>query len=194
MSQAVDPSHFRARTASEFATFAAGCFWGVQHVFLEEYPPSQNKGILKTSVGYTGGLESAQNPTYKEVCTGTTNHAEALRIEFDPSTIQYGELVEFFYCTHDPTSLNKQGRNTGTQYRSTIFTHSPEQRKIAEDVTRKVQEEHFKNETIVTQIEEAGPWYDAEEYHQLYLFKEPSGYHCPTHRKHWEKHRVINTA
>jgi peptide-methionine (S)-S-oxide reductase len=82
-----------AHTQSEIATFAAGCFWGVEHIFLKEYPPSQNKGILKTSVGYTGGLEKAQNPTYREVCTGATNHAEALRIEFDPSTIQYGELV-----------------------------------------------------------------------------------------------------
>lgn len=78
---------------NEIATFAAGCFWGVEHIFLKEYPPSQNKGILKTSVGYTGGLEKAQNPTYREVCTGTTDHAEALRIEFDPSIIQYGELV-----------------------------------------------------------------------------------------------------
>ncbi|KAG1718723.1 peptide methionine sulfoxide reductase MsrA [Suillus paluster] len=191
MSHAVDTSHYRAALSSgahpqsETATFAAGCFWGVEHIFLKEYPPSQNKGILKTSVGYTGGLESAQTPTYREVCTGTTNHAEALRIEFDPSTINYGELVEFFYRTHDPTTVNRQGGDAGTQYRSAIFTHSPEQRTIAEEVTRKVQEEHFKGQTIVTEIEEAGPWYDAEEYHQLYLFKEPSGYQCPTHRKHW---------
>lgn len=191
MSHAVDTSHYRAalssgaHTQSEIATFAAGCFWGVEHIFLKEYPPSQNKGILKTSVGYTGGLEKAQNPTYREVCTGATNHAEALRIEFDPSTIQYGELVEFFYRTHDPTTMNRQGGDAGTQYRSAIFTHSPEQRKIAEDVTRKVQEEHFKDQKIVTEIEEAGQWYDAEEYHQLYLFKEPNGYQCPTHRKHW---------
>ncbi|KAG1775685.1 peptide methionine sulfoxide reductase MsrA [Suillus placidus] len=191
MAHAVDTSHYRAtlssgaHTQSEIATFAAGCFWGVEHIFLKEYPPSQNKGILKTSVGYTGGLEKAQNPTYREVCTGTTNHAEALRIEFDPSTIQYEELVEFFYRTHDPTALNRQGGDVGTQYRSAIFTHSPEQSKIAEDVTRKVHEEHFKGQTIVTEIEEAGQWYDAEEYHQLYLFKEPNGYQCPTHKKHW---------
>jgi len=190
MSHSVDPSHYRApfsnaHIQSETATFAAGCFWGVEHIFLKEYPPSQNKGILKTSVGYTGGKESAQNPTYGEVCNGTTNHAEALKIEFDPSILQYGELVEFFYRTHDPTTLNRQGSDMGTQYRSAIFTHSPEQTKIAEDITRKVQEEHFKGQTIMTQIEEAGQWYDAEEYHQLYLFKEPNGYQCPTHRKHW---------
>jgi len=190
MSRAVDLSHYRAplsgiHTQSETATFAGGCFWGVEHIFLKEYPPSQNKGILKTSVGYTGGKESAQNPTYGEVCNGTTYHAEALKIDFDPSIIPYGELVEFFYRTHDPTTVNRQGGDMGTQYRSAIFTHSPEQRQIAEDITRKVQEEHFKGQTIVTQIEEAGPWYDAEEYHQLYLFKEPNGYQCPTHRKHW---------
>ncbi|KAG1821382.1 peptide methionine sulfoxide reductase MsrA [Suillus fuscotomentosus] len=189
MSHAVDTSHYRAALSSgaqsEIATFAAGCFWGVEHIFLKEYPPSQNKGILKTSVGYTGGLEKAQNPTYREVCTGTTDHAEALRIEFDPSIIQYGELVEFFYRTHDPTTPNRQGGDVGTQYRSVIFTHSPEQSKIAEDVTRKVQEEHFKGQTIATEIKEAGQWYDAEEYHQLYLFKEPNGYQCPTHKKHW---------
>ncbi|KAG1807170.1 peptide methionine sulfoxide reductase [Suillus subaureus] len=172
-------------TQSEIATFAGGCFWGVEHIFLKEYPPSQNKGILKTSVGYTGGLEKAQSPTYREVCTGTTDHAEALRIEFDPSIVQYGELVEFFYRTHDPTTLNRQGGDVGTQYRSTIFTHSPEQSKIAKDVTQKVQEEHFKGQKIVTGIEEAGQWYDAEEYHQLHLFKEPNGYQCPTHKKHW---------
>jgi len=80
-------------TQRETATFAGGCFWGVEHIFLKEYPPSQNKGILKTSVGYTGGKESAQNPTYGDVCSGTTNHAEALKIEFDPSIIPYGELV-----------------------------------------------------------------------------------------------------
>jgi peptide-methionine (S)-S-oxide reductase len=82
-----------AHVRSETATFAGGCFWGVEHIFLKEYPPAQNKGILKTSVGYTGGKESAQNPTYRELCDGTTNHAEALKIDFDPSIIQYGELV-----------------------------------------------------------------------------------------------------
>jgi len=82
-----------AHTRTETATFAGGCFWGVEHIFLKEYPPSQNKGILKTAVGYTGGKDSAQNPTYREVCGGATNHAEALKIEFDPSIVPYGELV-----------------------------------------------------------------------------------------------------
>ncbi|KAF8841627.1 PMSR-domain-containing protein [Paxillus ammoniavirescens] len=188
----IDPSHYRSAMTSapqkpEIATFAAGCFWGVEHIFLKHYPPSQNKGILKTAVGYTGGKDSSVGPSYQEVCSGTTNHAEALRIEFDPSVVSYDELVEFFYRTHDPTTVNKQGADTGTQYRSAIFTHSPEQTTVAKRVTEEVQAKHFtpKGKEIVTEILEAGPWYDAELYHQLYLFKNPDGYQCPTHRLHW---------
>ncbi|KAI4524235.1 peptide methionine sulfoxide reductase, partial [Schizophyllum commune Loenen D] len=171
----------------ELATFAGGCFWGVEHIFLKHFPPSQNKGILKTAVGYTGGRDDATDPSYKEVCTGATQHAEALRVEFDPSVVGYAELVDFFYRTHDPTTVNRQGADTGTQYRSAIFTHSPEQEAIAKRVTEEVQAKHFtpKGEKIVTQIVPAGKWWDAEEYHQLYLFKNPSGYQCPTHRLHW---------
>ncbi|KIJ08734.1 hypothetical protein PAXINDRAFT_172795 [Paxillus involutus ATCC 200175] len=171
----------------EIATFAAGCFWGVEHIFLKHYPPSQNKGILKTAVGYTGGKDSPAGPSYQEVCSGTTNHAEALRIEFDPSVVSYDELVEFFYRTHDPTTVNKQGADTGTQYRSAIFTHSPEQTTVAKCVTEEVQAKHFtpNGKKIVTEILEAGSWYDAESYHQLYLFENPEGYQCPTHRLHW---------
>ncbi|KAI5822814.1 peptide methionine sulfoxide reductase [Schizophyllum commune Tattone D] len=176
-----------APTTTELATFAGGCFWGVEHIFLKHFPPSQNKGIIKTSVGYTGGRDDATDPSYKQVCTGATQHAEALRVEFDPSVVGYAELVEFFYRTHDPTTVNRQGADTGTQYRSAIFTHSPEQEAIAKRVTEEVQAKHFtpKGEKIVTQIVPAGKWWDAEEYHQLYLFKNPSGYQCPTHRLHW---------
>ncbi|KDQ56106.1 hypothetical protein JAAARDRAFT_36893 [Jaapia argillacea MUCL 33604] len=172
---------------TEVATFASGCFWGVEHIFLKHFPPSQNKGIVNTAVGYTGGKESAKNPDYQSVCTGRTDHAEAVRIEFDPSIVKYDELVEFFYRTHDPTTKNRQGADTGTQYRSAIFTHSPEQATIAKRVTQEVQKAHFDSQgkSIVTEILEAGPWWDAEEYHQLYLFKNPSGYQCPTHRLHW---------
>ncbi|KAF9078114.1 peptide methionine sulfoxide reductase [Rhodocollybia butyracea] len=187
-----DPSAFRvmssdASASIQVATFAAGCFWGVEHIFLKHYPPTENKGILKTAVGYTGGKASVQNPGYREVCSGETDHAEALRIEFDPSVVSYAELVEFFYRTHEPTTLNRQGNDRGTQYRSAIFTHSPDQFEVAKRVTAEVQAKHFtpKGETIVTQIAEAGPWYDAEQYHQLYLFKNPSGYQCPTHRLQW---------
>ncbi|KAL1760691.1 peptide methionine sulfoxide reductase [Schizophyllum commune] len=176
-----------APTKTELATFAGGCFWGVEHIFLKHYPPSQNKGIIKTSVGYTGGKEDATEPSYKQVCSGATQHAEALRIEFDPSVVGYAELVEFFYRTHDPTTVDRQGGDTGTQYRSAIFTHSPEQAAVARRVTEEVQARHFapRGTQIVTQILPAGPWWDAEEYHQLYLFKNPGGYQCATHRLHW---------
>ncbi|KAI0686933.1 peptide methionine sulfoxide reductase [Cytidiella melzeri] len=171
----------------EVATFAAGCFWGVEHIFLKHYPIKQNKGILKTAVGYTGGHENAENPNYRQVCSGSTNHAEALRIEFDPTVVKYDELVEFFYRTHDPTTVNRQGGDTGTQYRSAIYYNTPEQLEIAKRVTEEVQAKHFspKGKKIVTSIEAAGPWWDAEDYHQEYLHKNPSGYQCPTHRLHW---------
>ncbi|KAI9573469.1 peptide methionine sulfoxide reductase MsrA [Boletus coccyginus] len=188
----IDPSYYRSAMSSapqqpEIATFAAGCFWGVEHIFLKHYPPSEKRGILKTAVGYTGGKNSSVDPSYREVCDGTTEHAEALRIEFDPSVVTYDELVEFFYRTHDPTTVNKQGADTGTQYRSAIFTHSPEQESIAKRVTEEVRAKHFtpKGRKIVTEILQAGPWYDAEDYHQLYLFKNPRGYQCPTHTLHW---------
>ncbi|KAK0497718.1 peptide methionine sulfoxide reductase [Armillaria luteobubalina] len=186
-----DNSLYRASgamsAATEIATFASGCFWGVEHIFLKHYPPAQGKGIIKTSVGYTGGKDTSQNPGYRAVCSGETGHAEAVKIEFDPAIVKYDELVEFFYRTHDPTTANRQGADTGTQYRSAIFTNSPEQEAIAKRVTEEVQVRHFtpKGKTIVTEILEAGPWWDAEEYHQLYLFKNPSGYQCPTHRLHW---------
>ncbi|KAK0189732.1 peptide methionine sulfoxide reductase [Armillaria mellea] len=186
-----DNSLYRAfgsmSAATEIATFASGCFWGVEHIFLKHYPPAEGKGIIKTTVGYTGGKGSSQNPGYRAVCSGETGHAEAVKIEFDPAIVKYDELVEFFYRTHDPTTVNRQGADTGTQYRSAIFTNSPEQEVIAKRVTEEVQAKHFtpKGKTIVTEILEAGPWWDAEEYHQLYLFKNPSGYQCPTHRLHW---------
>ncbi|KAG6831112.1 hypothetical protein H0H87_006137 [Tephrocybe sp. NHM501043] len=172
---------------TQIATFASGCFWGTEHIFLKHYPPSQNKGILKTSVGYTGGNPLVTNPDYKTVCSGATDHAEAVKIEFDPSIVGYADLVEFFYRTHDPTTVNKQGGDIGTQYRSVIFTHDSEQEAVAKRITDEVQAKHFtpKGKKIVTEIVAAGQWWDAEDYHQLYLFKNPSGYQCPTHRLHW---------
>jgi len=171
----------------QIAIFAAGCFWGVEYIFLKHFPPSENKGILSTAVGFTGGNALVTNPTYKLVCTGATDHAEALKIEFDPSIVSYEELVEFFYRTHDPTTVNRQGGDTGTQYRSVIFTTSDAQAASARLVTEAIQAKHFtpKGEKIVTEILPATQWWNAEDYHQLYLFKNPSGYHCPTHRLHW---------
>jgi len=171
----------------EIATFASGCFWGVEHIFLKHFPPSQNKGILKTAVGYTGGNPLVSNPDYKSVCTGATDHAEAVRIEFDPSIVTYAQLVEFFYRTHNPTTMNQQGNDTGSQYRSAIFYHSSTQEAIARQVTNEVQAAHFtpRGKQIVTEIVPAKEWWDAEAYHQLYLFKNPSGYQCPTHKLWW---------
>jgi peptide-methionine (S)-S-oxide reductase len=215
-----------ASANTETATFAAGCFWGVEHIFLKHYPIAENKGILKTRVGYTGGHQTDEIPDYRQVCTGRTGHAEALQIVFDPSIVKYDELVgasqpslyerlttdnfrsEFFYRTHDPTTLNSQGADRGTrtfmscvcqmhgcltflrvltEYRSAIFTHSPEQEDVAKRVTSQVQKAHFDpiGSKIVTEIKPATKWFDAEDYHQEYLFKNPSGYQCPTHRLHW---------
>ncbi|KAJ7290077.1 peptide methionine sulfoxide reductase [Mycena rebaudengoi] len=176
-----------AAVAKEIAIFASGCFWGTQHIFLKHFPPAAGSGILATAVGYTGGASHITNPSYKDVCSGTTEHAEALRIEFDGAKLKYSDLVEFFYRSHDPTTVDRQGGDVGTQYRSAIFTTTPEQAAIAQRVTEEVQAKHFtpKGLTIATRLTPAGPWWDAETYHQLYLEKNPAGYQCPTHRLHW---------
>ncbi|KAJ7215461.1 peptide methionine sulfoxide reductase [Mycena pura] len=172
-------------TSTEFAIFASGCFWGTEHIFVKHFPPA--KGVLRTSVGYTGGRTDVENPDYGDVRSGATEHAEAVRLEFDPARVSYADLVEFFYRTHDPTTVDRQGGDVGTQYRSAIFTTTPEQAATAQRVTEEVQAKHFtpKGTTIVTKIDAAGPWWEAETYHQMYLFKNPTGYQCPTHRLHW---------
>jgi peptide-methionine (S)-S-oxide reductase len=169
------------------ATFAAGCFWGVEHIFRKHY--GDGKGLLDTRVGYTGGGSNA--PTYQAVCSGTTGHAESLLIMFDPDKVSYKTLVEFFFRTHDPTTRDKQGRDNGSQYRSAIFAHSEEQLKIAQEAKAEVQEKwEYKNgdstSTVTTEVAMAGPWYDAEGYHQLYLNKNPFGYQCENHDIRWE--------
>ncbi|KAH9912359.1 peptide methionine sulfoxide reductase [Epithele typhae] len=190
-SRGISPAHFISTMSGEgapsIATFASGCFWGTEHVFLKHFPPAQGKGVLRTAVGYTGGRADAASPDYRTVCAGATGHAEAVRVEFDPAVVGYAELVEFFYRTHDPTTANRQGGDVGTQYRSVIFYNTPEQLEVAKRVTDEVQRKHFdpKGKKIVTEIVEAGTWWDAEEYHQKYLFKNPTGYQCPTHRLHW---------
>ncbi|RGB35075.1 peptide-methionine (S)-S-oxide reductase [Rhizophagus diaphanus] len=167
----------------EKATFAAGCFWGVEHIFKKHFDN------INTRVGYIGGATS--NPRYREVCSGNSGHAEACQIEFDPTKTSYETLVEFFYKTHDPTTANRQGPDVGTQYRSAIFYHSSEQKEIAEKVTEQIQEKLnneknlYSGNKIVTEIVEATDWYDAEDYHQKYLEKNPSGYECPTHYVRW---------
>lgn len=168
-------SYFKPGSSLEVATVAAGCFWGVEHIYRKHF---LNKGLIDTAVGYSGG--HAVNPTYKQVCTSTTDHAEALQILYDPAKLPYSKLIDFFFRIHDPTTLNSQGPDRGTQYRSAIFTHSPDQQKIAEEVRDKFQAD-FWAKPIVTAIEPIANWYDAEQYHQLYLEKNVDGYECPTH-------------
>lgn len=145
----------------EKAIFAAGCFWGVEETFR------QIDGVTSTAVGYTGG--SLPNPTYHDVCTDATGHAEAVLVEFDPAKVSYEQLLEVFWSTHDPTTLNRQGPDVGTQYRSAIFFHSPEQESAAKASKERAQSRLSR--PIVTQILPALPFYRAEEYHQQYLAK-----------------------
>ncbi len=145
------------------ATFAAGCFWGVESVF------EQLTGVKATLVGYTGG--KTESPTYEQVCSDSTGHAEAVQVEFDPSVIAYEALLDVFFKNHDPTTLNRQGPDEGTQYRSAVFYHSEEQKKQAEAFREKlINEKKFKR-PIVTEIKPAETFYPAEEYHQKYLKK-----------------------
>ena len=139
----------------------------------------KGKGLLDCRVGYTGGKTEA--PSYYDVCSGRTGHAESLLIVFDPDRVTYPQLVEFFYSMHDPTTLNRQGADSGTQYRSAIYAENDEQLKIAEEITAKVKEQWYKGKSISTEIRRSTKWYDAEDNHQEYLDKEPHGYHCPAH-------------
>lgn len=154
----------------EKATLAAGCFWGVEEI-LRTLP-----GVLNTTVGYTGG--ATESPTYEQVCRGTTGHAEAIEIDFDPEKISYRELLGYFFRLHDPTTPNRQGNDRGSQYRSAIFFHNPEQRETAEAVKQAVNASGKWQHPLVTEITPASTFYSAEEYHQDYLQKHPDGYHC----------------
>ena len=143
------------------ATFGAGCFWGVEAAFRKV------EGVIDVTVGYSGG--TLENPTYGDVCTGTTGHAEVVEVEYDPSEVSYEELLEVFWENHDPTTLNRQGPDVGTQYRSAIFFHTPEQEAAARASKERAQE-RFKK-PIVTEIVPVSEFYRAEEYHQQYLEK-----------------------
>jgi len=145
------------------ATFAAGCFWGVEDVFRHA------KGVTSTTVGYTGG--QTENPTYKEVCTDRTGHAEAVEIEFNPAEVTYRELLALFFQSHNPTTINRQGPDIGTQYRSAIFFHDAEQEAAARDAVAALEKARVFPRPIVTQIVPAAVFYRAEEYHQQYFEK-----------------------
>jgi peptide-methionine (S)-S-oxide reductase len=147
----------------EKATFAAGCFWGVELAF------QQVEGVVETSVGYTSG--QTINPTYEQVCTGRTGHAEAIEVVFDPEKVSYTELLNVFWKKHDPTTLDRQGPDIGTQYRSGIYYHSEEQKQLAEESKANLDASGGYRSSIVTEIIEASVYYPAEDYHQKYLEK-----------------------
>ncbi|HLD00936.1 MAG TPA: peptide-methionine (S)-S-oxide reductase MsrA [Candidatus Nanoarchaeia archaeon] len=145
----------------QLATFGAGCFWGVQDQF------NAVKGIVKTTVGYMGG--KTKNPTYEQVCTGSTGHVEVCQVEFDPRKVSYEKLLDLFWQVHDPTQLNRQGPDVGRQYRSVIFYHTEEQHQLAKESKSKIQKSY--KPRIATTIEPAAAFYLAEEYHQHYRRK-----------------------
>ena len=147
----------------EKATFAAGCFWGVEARFRNV------PGVTATRVGYTGGRTA--NATYQDVCSGNTGHAEAVEVTFDPSLVGYDELLDVFWDVHDPTTLNRQGPDVGEQYRSAVFTHTAEQERVASESKARLEASGRFKRTLVTEIVPAGPFWPAEDYHQQYLEK-----------------------
>lgn len=159
-----------SKVKQEIAVLAGGCFWGAEEL-LRELP-----GVIQTQVGYTGGF--LKNPTYEDVKTGTTGHAEAVEVIFDPAKVAYADLLKYFFRLHDPTTLNRQGNDVGTQYRSAIFYHNEAQKKIAQQVKDEVNKSGKWKQPIVTEIVPASEFYSAEEYHQDYLQKNPGGYTC----------------
>lgn len=154
----------------ETATFAAGCFWCVEAVFQSV------DGIISVISGYTGG--TVENPTYEQVCSGSTGHAEACQITYDPARISYRELLEIFWQTHDPTTLNRQGQDTGTQYRSAVFYHTEEQKRLAEAYKKELTAAKIWDKPIVTEIAPLKKFYTAEAYHQDYYQKNSSQPYC----------------
>ena len=152
------------------ATFGAGCFWGVEAAFR------QIEGVTRTRVGYSGG--TLENPTYEDVCSHTTGHAEVVEVTFDPERVRYEELLDVFWHKHDPTQLNRQGWDIGDQYRSVVFFHDEEQQKLA--LRSKAREQANWSAPVVTQIEPAATFYEAEDYHQQYLEKRGRSTCTPT--------------
>jgi peptide-methionine (S)-S-oxide reductase len=146
---------------SEIATLGGGCFWCLEAVYRE------TEGVETVVSGYMGGI--TPNPTYKDVCSGGTGHVEVVQLTFDPNVISYRDILEIFFAIHDPTTLNQQGNDVGTQYRSAIFYHSPEQKKAAEDIVRELAAEKAFEDPVVTAIEPAPEFYPAEGYHQDYF-------------------------
>ena len=154
----------------EIATLAGGCFWCLEAVY------DQMKGVRSVESGYTGG--HTERPTYEAVCGGRTGHAEAVKISFDPDVVSFRELLEVFFVIHDPTTVNRQGHDVGTQYRSAIYYHTPEQQRIAEEVMALITRDHLYANPIVTELVPASHWYEAEPYHQEYFARNPLQGYC----------------
>ena len=157
-------------TKSEVATLGGGCFWCTEAVFLEL------RGVKRVESGYSGG--TVPNPTYRQVCSGETGHAEVVQVTFDPETISFKEILQIFFTAHDPTTLNRQGADAGTQYRSVIFYHNPGQKAIAEQVIKEITDAGTWNRPIVTQVTPFEAFYKAEEYHQEYFKNNASQPYC----------------
>lgn len=168
----------KTTSTSKLITVAAGCFWGVERVFRKHF---QEKGLIDAKVGYANGNADTFPIHYKKVCSGATNFAEAVQISYEPSKISLQEIVEIFFRIHDPTTVNSQGPDVGTQYRSAIYPHDDEDAETIRQVKEEMQKTWYPNHPIVTQIEKIQVWVDGEDYHQEYLAKNPSGYECPTH-------------
>ena len=168
---------FRLFSKNESIILAGGCFWGLEDLLLNY------KGILKTRVGYCGGI--TKNPTYNEVKTGKTGHAESVEVLFDPNILPFEDLLRFFFQIHDPTEENKQGNDVGSQYRSVIFYFTEAQKNIAENVIKLANLSGVFKKEVKTEVTKAEIFYEAEEYHQKYLQKNPNGYTCHFIRKHW---------
>jgi len=166
-----EPAFVADTGQSATAMFGAGCFWGVELTFR------QVEGVLDTAVGYSGG--HTENPTYQHVCSGQTGHAEVVQLRFDPTRVSYEKLLEVFFESHDPTTLNRQGPDVGEQYRSVIFYYGAEQAAAARAAKQRLEETGRRKRPIVTQIEPAGPFHRAEEYHQRYLEKQGRA-SCPS--------------
>lgn len=170
ISENKEPVKMEVEKGLEVATFGGGCFWCTEAIFLEL------EGVKKVESGYTGG--KVANPTYDEVSTGTTGHAEATQITFDPAKISFGELLEIFFATHDPTTLNRQGADVGTQYRSEVFYHNDAQKKITEDYIKVLNTENTFGKPVVTKVSPAPKFYVAEDYHQNYYARNIGKSYC----------------
>lgn len=161
----------------ERAVLAGGCFWGMQDLFRKQ------KGVMDTCVGYTGG--KVANPTYTVVKTGSTRHAEAISVTYHTEQTSYRDILEFFFKIHDPTTKDRQGNDAGSQYRSVIFYETPEQKQVAEEVIAEINAAGFLEKPIVTEVVPLETFYEAEEFHQDYLEKNPGGYTCHFIRHSW---------